>query len=41
LVTLKLIIIIIIRALRSETNQKRWMALDRASYHYRMLQGTV
>jgi len=29
------------RELRSKTNQKLWMALDRASYRHRMLQGTV
>jgi len=29
------------KALRSRTNQKRWMALDRVSYRHRMPQGTV
>ena len=31
----------IYRVLRSRTNQKRWMALDRASYHHSMPQITV
>ena len=31
----------IYRALKSKTNQKRWMALGHTSYRHRMPQGTI